>query len=394
MSTSDEANATEDRAGEVVVGGRRRRAAPATVAVHAGRPPVEPDGPLSTPVSLASTFHAGGPIGYGRDGNPSWAAFEEALAALEGGGSALAFASGMAAIAAVLETLPLGAPVVHLAHGYTGTRELLQRAPEGRWSLRPVDITDTGATLAACEGAALLWVESPTNPMMDVADLPALVAGAHGLGVLVVVDNTFATPLVQRPLDLGADVVVHSVTKFLAGHSDLLMGATVTRDEAVCERLVQQRRLHGGVPGPMEAFLALRGMRTLAVRMDRSEANALELASRLAGHPAVERVRYPGLPGDPGHTRATAQMRGYGAMLSFEVAGGAAAAEATAKATRLIVHATSLGGVETMMERRARYAAEVLTPPGLLRVSTGCEDVEDLWDDLVHALRIGQLAAG
>lgn len=376
----------------IVIGGRRRAHAPATVAVAAGRPASVPDGPLSTPVVLASTYHAGGFTGYGRDGNPTWTAFEEALAALEGGGSALAFASGMAAVAAVLEPLPVGAPVVFLAHGYTGTRELLGSAPRGRWELRPVDIVDSAEVLAACDGAALLWVESPTNPMLDVADLPALVAGAHERGALVAVDNTFATPLVQRPLDLGADVVVHSVTKFLAGHSDLLMGATVARDEALCDRLVQHRQLHGAVPGPMEAFLALRGMRTLAVRMDRAQANALELAHRLSGHPAVSRVRYPGLPADPGHVRAKAQMSGFGAMLAFEVHGGSAAAEATAKATRLIVHATSLGGVETMMERRARYPAESLTPKALLRVSVGCEDVDDLWDDLVHALRIGQLA--
>ena len=389
MSTSPE---PVDPGPNVSVGRRRRPADPATVAVTAGRPAHGPDVPLSTPVVLASTFHAGGPVGYGRDGNPTWAAFEEALGALEGGGSALAFASGMAAVAAVLESLPLRAPVVHLDHGYTGTRELLTTAPAGRWELRPVDIADTAQVLDACDGAALLWVETPTNPMMEVADLPALVAGAHRRGVTVAVDNTFATPLAQRPLDLGADVVVHSVTKFLAGHSDLLMGATVTRDEALCERLVRHRRLHGAVPGPLEAFLALRGMRTLAVRMDRAQGNALELAQRLARHPAVTRVRYPGLPDDPGHERARAQMRGFGAMLAFEVAGGAAAAEATARSTQLVVHATSLGGVETMMERRARYAAEVATPGSLLRVSVGCEHVEDLWDDLSHALRIGQLA--
>ena len=373
---------------------RRRPLDPATVAVTAGRPPHTPDGPLSTPVVLASTFHAGGPLGYGRDGNPTWAAFEEALAALEGGGSALAFASGMAAVAAVLESLPLGAPVVFLAKGYTGTRELLRTAPPGRWELRSVDIADTGQVLDACDGAALVWVESPTNPMMDVADLPAIVAGAHERGALVAVDNTFATPLVQRPLDLGVDVVVHSATKFLSGHSDVLMGATVTRQQSLCDGLIAHRRLHGAVPGPMETFLALRGMRTLAVRMDRAQANALELATRLVGHPAVTRVRYPGLPDDPGHQRACAQMWGFGAMLAFEVAGGAAAAEAAARSTRLIAHATSLGGVETTMERRARYALESDTPPSLLRVSVGCEDVEDLWDDLRHALRIGQLAAG
>lgn len=373
--------------------GRGRSPNPATVAVTAGRPDRVPDAPFSAPVVLASTFHAGGPVGYGRDGNPTWESLEEVLAALEGGERALAFASGMAAVAAVLETVPVGAAVVYLAHGYTGTRELLKGAPRGRFELRPVDIIDTEQAVAACAGAALLWVESPTNPMMDVADIPALVAGAHRHGAVVAVDNTFATPLVQRPLELGADVVVHSVTKFLSGHSDLVMGATVTRHEELCDRLIRHRRVHGAVPGPMEAFLALRGVRTLAVRMERAQANAQELAIRLAGHPAVTRVRYPGLPDDPGHDRALAQMAGPGAVLAFEVRGGSAAAEAAAKATRLIVHATSLGGVETTMERRARYAAETATPPSLLRLSAGCEDVEDLWDDLQRSLRIGQLAA-
>jgi cystathionine gamma-synthase len=384
----------EGRIDEVGVG-RRRPPSPATVAVTAGRPPVTPDGPLNQPVVLASTFHAGGPVGYGRDGNPSWAAFETALGTLEGG-TALAFSSGMAAIAAVLELVPVGAPVVFLGDGYTGTRELLTGGHAGRWEPRPVDIADTGATLDACDGAALLWVESPTNPRMEVADLLALIAGAHERGVEVAVDNTFATPLVQRPLDLGADVVVHSVTKLLAGHSDLLMGATVTRALARCEALIRHRRLHGAVPGALDAFLALRGVRTLALRVERGQASAQVLAERLAAHPVVTRVRYPGLADDPGHERATRQMDGFGTMLAFEVEGGAQAAEATAKATRLIVHATSLGGVETTMERRARYAAEadVGTPPSLLRVSVGCEDVDDLWDDLCHALRIGQLSTG
>lgn len=377
----------------IEIGRRRRPPAPATVAITSGRPPGVPDGPLNTPVVFASALHAGGVVGYARDGNPSWTSFEETLGALEGGGTAIAFASGMAAIAAVLELLPVGAPVVHLDHGYTGTRQLLASGPEGRWELRPVDIADTRATLRACEGAALLWVESPTNPLMDVADLRALIDGASRQGVLVAVDNTFATPLVQRPLALGADVAVYSATKLLAGHSDVVLGATVTRDAALTLRLVEHRRVHGAIPGPMEAFLALRGMRTLALRVERAQANAAVLARRLVEHPDVTRVRYPGLPTDPGHERARAQMDGFGAMVSFELAGGSAAAEAAARSTRLIIHATSLGGVETTMERRAKYALEAGTPEELLRLSVGCEDVEDLWDDLVHALRIGRLAA-
>lgn len=365
----------------------RRRPAPATVAITAGRPDVVPDGPLNPAVVFASTYHAGGPVAYGRDGNPTWDAFEAALGALEGG-EALAFASGMAAVAAVLETLPVGAAIVLPRDGYTGTRALIEEAVDGRWEMRAVDVVDTQATLDACDGASLLWIESPTNPKMDLADIAALAAGAHDRGAVVAVDNTYATPLVQRPLRLGADMVVHSVTKLLSGHSDVVMGAVVARG-AFVPALRLQRSLHGAVPGPMESYLALRGMRTLPVRLERAQANAAELAARLAKHPAVERVRYPGLVDDPGHERARAQMTGGGSMLAFDVRGGADAAEAVARSTRLIVHATSLGGIETTMERRHRWAREDLTPPQLLRLSVGCEDVEDLWDDLTHALRIG-----
>ena len=193
----------------------------------------------------------------------------------------------------------------------------------------------------------------------------------------------------QRPLELGADVIVHSATKLLAGHSDVLLGATVARRPDLCGALRKQRSLRGAVPGPLETFLALRGVRSLPVRLERASANALELARRLRGHPDVEHVRYPGLPDDPGHARAAAQMDGFGTMVAFEVRGGAAPAEAAAKATRLIVHATSLGGIETTMERRARWPDEGdRLPPGLIRLSVGCEHVDDLWDDLVHALRI------
>lgn len=372
---------------------RHRIASPLTTAVHAGRPPDQPDGPLNQPVVFSSTYHAGGPVAYGRDGNETWTALEDAVGALERG-DALAFASGMAAIAAVVEEVPVGAPIVVPVSGYTGTRALAREAPAGRWEVRLADVSDTEATLTACDGAALLMVESPTNPLMDVADLPALIAGAHERGALVAVDNTFATPLCQRPLGFGADVVIHSATKFLAGHSDVVLGATVTREGDLCDRLRRRRSLRGAIAGPMEAWLALRGLRTLGVRMSHAQASALELARRLAGHEAVERVRYPGLPDDPWHERAAAQMTGFGAMVSFDVAGGAAAAEAAARATRLIVHATSLGGVETTMERRNRWPGEEGTPPGLLRLSVGCEDVDDVWEDLERALHIGATAAG
>jgi cystathionine gamma-synthase len=364
-----------------------------TLVVRLGRDDPLPDGPLVTPVVLASTYHAGGPVAYGRGGNPTWTALEEVVGALEGG-RALAFASGMAAISAVLEGLPVGAPVVLPAGAYQGTRTLLgDRAKLGRFEPRPVDPTDTRAALDACEGAALLWLESPTNPLLDVLDLAALCAGARERGARVAVDNTVATPLLQRPLDLGADVVVHSATKFLSGHADVLMGVAVTRDDAVHQGLLERRTLFGAVPGPLEAFLALRGLRTLPLRLERGQASAGVLAERLEEHPAVAGVRYPGLPSHPGHDLARRQMRGFGAMLSFEVDGDAATADRVCDGVRVVTHATSLGGIETLMERRNRWPAEAATPPTLLRLSVGCEHVDDLWRDLDRALTRARLAA-
>jgi len=358
-----------------------------TLVVHAGRPERGPDAPLSPPIVLTSTYVAGGPMGYGRDGNPTWEAFEAALGALEGG-RALAFGSGMAAATTLLEQLPVGTRVAAPTSAYMGIRSYLrERSDAGRLDVAFADVTDTDAMLAAADGAAVLWLESPTNPLLGIADLPALVAGGRERGALVVVDNTFATPLLQRPLELGADAVVHSVTKYLSGHADLLMGAVVARDGALYERVAHGRHLYGGVPGPVETFLALRGLRTLALRVERAQANCGILAERLAAHPAVERVRYPGLAADPGHERAARQMSGFGAMLSFEVAAGAEAAERVCAAARVITHATSLGGVETLMERRARWAGDADMPPSLIRLSVGIEHVEDLWADLERALR-------
>jgi cystathionine gamma-synthase len=233
----------------------------------------------------------------------------------------------------------------------------------------------------------LLWLESPTNPLLAVADLEALIAGAHRLGMDVAVDNTFATPLRQRPLDFGADVVVHSATKLLSGHSDVVLGAAVSARADVIAALENRRSLHGAIAGPWDAWLVLRGMRTLAVRIDRAEANAAELAIRLGGHRAVTAVRYPGLPDHPGHQLAARQMRGFGTMVAFDVVGGAAGADAVTGAVRLATAGTSLGGVETLIERRGRWAGEQALPPGLLRLSVGIEDVDDLWRDLDAALR-------
>lgn len=356
------------------------------MAVHAGRGPLLPGAPVNAAIPLTSTYRAEGDLSYGREGNASWSALEEAIGALEGG-QAVAFASGMAAVASVLETLPVGAVVVVGTDAYNGTRAFLDDvAGRGRLEARQVDPTDVEATLAACRGASLLWLESPSNPLLAISDLARLSEGAKALGLTVVADNTFATPLLQRPLDLGVDLVVHSVTKFLAGHSDVLMGAVVSRRLELVEAVTRRRTVHGAVPGPLEAYLALRGVRTLAVRMERAQANAGELAQRLSRHPGVSLVRYPGLDGHPGQALGRRQMRGPGAMLSFEVVGGAGVADAVCRLVRLATPATSLGGVETLIERRQRWPGEEGTPPGLLRLSVGIEDVEDLWRDLDQAL--------
>ena len=362
---------------------------PASVAVAGGRPSRVSGAPLNAPVDLSTVTHGGGaaPPAYAREGTPTWAAFEEVVGALEGG-HACAFASGIAAVDAVVAQVPVGGTVVAPYDAYSGARELLAdlesrgRIDHVRW----VEVADTDAALAAAEGADLLWIESPTNPLMSVADVAALCAGARRLGVRSAVDNTFATPLRQRPLELGADVVVHSATKLLSGHSDVLLGATVAADRAVAETLEAHRRRHGAVPGPMETWLGLRGIRTLPVRLDRAEATAQTLAERLARHPAVARVRYPGLADDPGYTRAQDALDGPGTMLAIELAGGTAAADRLCAGVRLAVHATSLGGVETSLERRAHQPGEGHVPPGLVRISIGCEDPDDLWSDLARAL--------
>jgi cystathionine gamma-synthase len=344
---------------------------PATVAVHAGRPPHTPDEPLNAPVTFASTYVAGGELEYGRYTNPTWTAFEEALGALEGG-RCLSFASGLAAVATVLDLVGHGATVVAPRHAYTGTvMQLADLEARGRLTARLVDITDTDAVVDACDGAALVWLESPTNPALEVADIAAITAAGHEAGAYVVVDNTFATPVLQRPLEEGVDLVVHSVTKYIAGHSDVLMGAICTRDDELHAVLKGRRDLLGAVPAPMEAYLALRGLRTLHLRVERAQANAAELARRLREHPAVAEVRYPGL----------------GGIVSVVTAGGALAADLLVHKTSLWVHATSLGGVESTFERRRRWKAEPATiPEGLVRLSVGIEDVEDLWDDLRQAL--------
>ena len=344
---------------------------PSTVAVTAGRPPHEPDRPLNEPLTMASTYVAGGDVEYGRYGNPTWAAFETALGELEGG-RCLAFSSGLAAVATVLDLVGQDATVVAPRHAYNGSiMQLADLEARGRLKARLVDVTDTEAVVAACADAALVWLESPTNPALEVADIETITKAAHDAGAYVVVDNTFATPLLQRPLDLDADLVVHSATKFLAGHSDVLLGAVVTRDEELLGVLKNRRDLLGAVPGTLEAWLALRGLRTLHLRVERAQANAQELVRRLQEHPAVGEVRYPG----------------FGAIVAIVLAQGAMAADLLTRKTTLWVHATSLGGVESTFERRRRWKTEAATiPEGLVRMSVGIEDVDDLWDDLRAAL--------
>ncbi|MGH2699080.1 MAG: trans-sulfuration enzyme family protein [Actinomycetota bacterium] len=361
---------------------------PSTVAVTAGRGEKTPEGPTNVPVTLSSTFHPGGELVYGRHGNPNWSALEEVLGALEGGRS-LVFSSGMGAISAVLERMPVGSTVVMPFDAYHGARKFVYEASEdGRLSYREIDVSKTEDVLEACRDADLLWLESPTNPLMNVADIAALSEGAHERGVLVAVDSTFATPLLQRPLDLGADVVVHSATKYISGHSDVLVGAVVVRDDRTYDELLELRTLYGAIAGPMESWLALRGLRTLPLRLERAQDNAGELARRLDAHATVTRVRYPGLPDDPGHEVARRQMDGFGAMVCFEVS-DAEVADRITGSLQVIVDATSLGGLETTIDRRSRYPGEEAVPEGLLRLNVGCEFIEDLWTDLKRALDAG-----
>jgi cystathionine gamma-synthase len=365
----------------------REHLSPDTLVVSVGRPEKAPDAPVNVPVVLSSTFHAGGPVAYGRTSNPVWEALEDVVGVLEGG-RALSFSSGMAAVSAVLDLVPLGGLVVLPSHSYSGVAARLRDLEAaGRVRVRLVDVQDAETVAASCADAALLWIETPTNPAMEVCDLAAVATAARELGVMTVCDNTFAGPILQRPIEHGVDVVLHSATKSLAGHSDVLLGMVVTTDDDHYDRLLRARTLIGSIPGPFEAWLALRGLRTLSLRMRQAQASALELAHRLGTHPAVTKVRYPGLPDDPGHVVAAKQMDGFGAIVAFETVGGVDDAEAFCDAVQLVIHATSLGGVETMVERRRRWPEERPDiPDTLIRLSVGIEDVEDIWRDLEQAL--------
>ncbi|WP_125616962.1 trans-sulfuration enzyme family protein [Specibacter cremeus] len=372
---------------------------PDTLVVAAGRPARVHDAPVNPPIVLSSTYVGTGTVvdgdrAYGRYSNPTWDPLEETLAELEGATlPGLVFASGLAAVSAALSLIPAGGVLVMPRHTYQGALVMAQElAEKGLFTLRTVDVADTDEVIAALTGAgeraaSMLWLESPTNPMLEVADLRVLCRSAQAVGAVVVTDNTFSTPLVQQPLELGSDVVLHSVTKYLAGHSDVVLGAIVTSDPDLRGRLHHHRSIHGAIAGPFEAWLALRGLRTLALRVERSQQTALALALRLEAHDGVDRVRFPGLESDPGHARARAQMNGFGSILCIEVAGGAAAAEGVVAALRLWTPATSLGGVESLIERRRRHANEPdSVPENLLRLSVGIENAEDLWADLAQAL--------
>lgn len=360
-----------------------KKLATETQVVAAGRPEKKPDGALNPAIALNSTFHEGGPIGYGRYGNEAWSALEEAISVLEGG-KTLIFSSGMAAISSVFSLLPQGAIIVAAENGYQGTTTMLKKMHEAKkLEVRFVNLPNTDEVLKALPGAQMLYLESPTNPAIEVVDLPVVIAAGKKAGSIVVVDSTLATPMVQNPLALGADIALHSVTKYLSGHSDILLGCVVTNDESIFERVEQARRYGGAIPGPFEAWLALRGLRTFALRMQRSQENAMELAKRLEKDPRVLKVRYPGLASDPYHERAKSFMKGFGAMISFEVKADIAQIDKMCNSSTLITNATSLGGVESIWERRRRWATESHTiPENLIRFSVGIENVDDLWSDI------------
>jgi cystathionine gamma-synthase len=372
-----------------------------TRAIHAGQEPDPATGAVIVPLHLTSTYKQDGVGGlrggyeYSRSGNPTRTALQEALAALEEGATGLAFASGLAAEDTLLRTVCApGDHVVLPGDAYGGTFRLVSRA-HSRWGLEhtPADLDDLDAVRAALRPTTrVIWCETPTNPLLNIADIAALAQVAHEAGALLVVDNTFASPYLQRPLTLGADVVVHSTTKYLGGHSDVVGGGLVTADAGLGEQLAWSQNAMGAVAGPMDAWLVLRGIKTLGVRMDRHQANAARIAEFLLEHPAVRSVLYPGLPDHPGHDIAAKQMSGFGGMLSFRLAGGEEAALRACERAQLFTLAESLGGVESLIEHPGRMThasaagSPLEVPADLVRLSVGIEDVEDLLADLDQAL--------
>lgn len=367
-----------------------------TRAVHAGGEPDRETGALAPAIHPSTTFRHGpeseplhGRL-YVREGNPTQDRLERALAALDGGERALAFASGMAAAAALADALPENAHLLVHRDVYHGVRQLARHhLPRWGRSASFADLSDLDAARAALTPATrAIWVETPTNPQLEIVDLAPLAELARGAGALLVVDGTFATPALQRPLELGADVVLHSTTKYLGGHSDVQGGALIfRRADALAARVEHLRHELGAVAAPFNSWLVLRGLRTLSCRVERHSANALAVARALEGRPEVARVLYPGLPSHPGHDVARRQMSAFGGMLSIRLAGGRAAAVAVASRLELFTNATSLGGVESLVEHRASSEGPgTATPDDLLRLSVGLEHADDLIADLVRAL--------
>jgi cystathionine gamma-synthase len=377
-----------------------------TLAIHAGQEPDPLTGAVVPPVYLTSTYKQDGIGGlrggyeYSRTANPTRTALEECLAALEGAGNeysrALAFASGMAAEDCLLRTMVKpGDHVLIPDDAYGGTYRLFSRVLAD-WGIghTVVPVTDPAAVRDALSAtnAKLVWIETPTNPLLNIADIAELADIAHAAGALLVVDNTFASPYLQQPIALGADFVVHSTTKYLGGHSDVVGGAIITTQAGIADQLAYTQNATGAVAGPFDAWLTLRGIKTLAVRMDRHCANATRVAEMLVDHPKVSRVLYPGLPGHPGHKTALAQMKGFGGIVSFQLRAGEQAAVETCGRTRLFTLGESLGGVESLIEHPGRMThasaagSALEVPSDLIRLSVGIEDCDDLLDDLRQAL--------
>jgi cystathionine gamma-synthase len=367
-----------------------------TRAVHAGRAPDASTGAVMPPIHLSTTFERAAdgsyPTGFAyiRESSPNRAALETALADLEGGQAAFAFSSGMAAIDAALRTLNPGEHVIFPDEIYYGVRSLLAQVyPAGQIAYDFVDMTSPDAVRNAIRpNTRLVWMETPSNPSLKVADIAAIAAIVHDAGAWCAVDNTWATPVLQNPLALGADMVMHSTTKYIGGHSDVLGGALVVRESgALAEKLAHIQHHGGAVPAPFDCWLLLRSMATLPLRARAQSETAGRIAAFLAGHPAVARVHYPGLETHPGHTVAARQMRAFGGMLSFEMGGGREAAFTLAAGLKLITRATSLGGVESLIEhRRSIEGPASATPDSLLRMSAGLEHADDLIADLDAAL--------
>jgi len=373
-----------------------------TLAVHAGQPPDPTSGAVMMPIVLASTFAQSAPgehsgFEYGRSGNPTRNALEACFAALEGARHGFAFASGLAASTTILSSLSPGDHVLSGDDVYGGTFRLMDKVmrPFGIDSSR-TDMVDVDKVAAALRpNTKMIWLETPTNPMLKIFDIAKIAELARARGAALVVDNTFATPILQRPLELGASVAMHSTTKYLNGHSDVIGGAVMTNDEAFTERLRFLQNAMGSVPSPFDCYLVLRGLKTLPLRIRHASATAAGLAARLAAHPAVERVSYPGLTSHPGHALAARQMKAFGAMITFVMKGGLPASRAFLSSLSIFTCAESLGGVESLAEHPAimTHASVPLDQrqllgidDGLVRLSVGVEGADDLWDDLQQAL--------